>query len=63
MRWLAALFLLPTFPVVPTAPPLVIKNATVVVAPGRSLEKASVVLRDGLIQDVGVTSTFLAMRK
>ncbi len=53
MRWLAAALLL-LFPAFPPPAPLAIKNATVVVAPGRSLEKASIVLRDGLIQDVGV---------
>jgi len=53
MRWLLAAALLLLLPADPPAP-LAIRNATVVVAPGRSLEKASVVLRGGLIQDVGV---------
>jgi len=35
------------------ARPLAIKNATVVVAPGQSIEKASIVLRRGLIENVG----------
>ena len=52
MRWLALAILFIALP--PEHPrPVAIRNATVVVAPGRTLEKASVVLRDGLIADVG----------
>lgn len=35
------------------ARPLAIRNATIVVAPGRSIEKGSIVFRRGLIQEVG----------
>src|SRR6185295_15313610 len=52
MRWTALVLLLAFAP--SDAPkPLAIKNATIVVAPGQSLEKASLVLRNGLIDDVG----------
>lgn len=53
MRW-TALALLLAFAAPDDGPrPLAIKNATVVVAPGQTIEKASVVLRRGLIEDVG----------
>src|SRR5678810_732155 len=53
MRW-TILALLLAFPSpVPEARPLAIKNATVVVAPGQSIEKSTVVLRNGLIEEVG----------
>src|SRR5262245_44694720 len=35
------------------AGPLAIKNATVVGAPGQSIERASILLRNGLIENVG----------
>jgi imidazolonepropionase-like amidohydrolase len=52
MRWtlLAVLMLVGA---AEPAKPLAIRNATIVVAPGQSLEKASVVLRRGLIEDIG----------
>src|SRR5438477_86047 len=52
MRWtvLAVLFVISP---PDAAKPIAIKNATIVVAPGRILEKASVLLRNGLIEDVG----------
>jgi imidazolonepropionase-like amidohydrolase len=52
MRWalLATLVLLAP---PQDAKPLAIRNATVVVAPGQSIEKASVVIRNGLIEDIG----------
>jgi imidazolonepropionase-like amidohydrolase len=52
MRWtvLAVLILVGA---ADPAKPLAIKNATVVVAPGQSLDKASIVLRRGLIENVG----------
>jgi imidazolonepropionase-like amidohydrolase len=55
MRWilLAALIALGEAPP-QAARPLAIRNATIVVAPGLSIEKGSVVLRNGLIEDVGV---------
>lgn len=53
MRW-TLLALLLAFAPDDGPRPLAIRNATVVVAPGRSLEKATVVLRHGLIEDVGV---------
>ncbi|HYF00053.1 MAG TPA: amidohydrolase, partial [Planctomycetota bacterium] len=46
---LALALLLPALP----PRPIAIKDATVHVAPGRTLEKAVVVLRDGLVADVG----------
>jgi imidazolonepropionase-like amidohydrolase len=53
MRWIALSVLLAFPSPTDAAHPLAIKNARVVVAPGQSIEKASVVLRNGLIEDVG----------
>ncbi len=53
MRW-TVLAVLVLIGAAEPATPLAIKNATVVVAPGQSLEKASIVLRRGLIENVGV---------
>src|SRR6185503_9740398 len=52
MRWILLALLL-AFSQDDAPRPLAIKNATVVVAPGQSIEKASVVLRNGLIESVG----------
>src|SRR6185295_13237479 len=52
MRWLLIVSLLLLAPTDPPRP-LAIRNATIVLAPGQSIEKASIVLRDGLIADVG----------
>jgi imidazolonepropionase-like amidohydrolase len=52
MRWTVLAVLILIGAAEPAAP-LAIKNATVVVAPGQSLEKASIVLRRGLIENVG----------
>lgn len=52
MRW-TILALLLAFAPDDGPRPLAIRNATIVVAPGRSIEKATVVLRNGLIEDVG----------
>ncbi|HLY08177.1 MAG TPA: amidohydrolase family protein [Planctomycetota bacterium] len=52
MRWLPFLVLFAAVP--PSTPhPIAVTNATLVISPGRALERASVLLRDGLIQDVG----------
>ena len=52
MRWALLVLLLALSP--NDAPkPLAIKNATIVVTPGQSIEKATVVLRNGLIESVG----------
>src|SRR5436190_6220551 len=53
MRWIILAVLLGLAPAEGPGP-LAIKNATIVVAPGQSLEKATVLLRNGLIEDVGV---------
>lgn len=53
MRWIALALLFVLAPA--DGPrPLAIRNATIVVAPGQSLEKASLVLRNGLIESVGI---------
>jgi len=53
MRWTALALLLAFAVPDDAARPLAIKNATIVVSPGQSIEKASIVLRHGLIEDVG----------
>jgi imidazolonepropionase-like amidohydrolase len=53
MRW-TLLALLLAFSPADAPKAIAIKNATIVVAPGQVLEKASVVLRHGLIENVGV---------
>jgi imidazolonepropionase-like amidohydrolase len=52
MRW-TALTLLLGFALPDPATTLAIRNATIVVAPGQTIEKGAVVIRNGLIADVG----------
>src|SRR5436190_1110364 len=53
MRWTALALLLALVAPDDAARPIAFKNATVVIAPGQSIEKASILLRRGLIEDVG----------
>jgi imidazolonepropionase-like amidohydrolase len=54
MRWTILAVLIALTEAKPdAAKPLAIRNATIVIAPGQSIEKGSVVLRNGLIEDVG----------
>jgi imidazolonepropionase-like amidohydrolase len=52
MRWTLLAVLLAVAPSEDPRP-LAIKNATIVIAPGQAIEKASVVVRNGLIESVG----------